>query len=172
MARKYDQTQSWLEAPPTWASNLMDRINNYCRDTYGRAIRMGWKNKPTVSYGMPVVHVHSSGKAYRHAFRINAGKDRLDAEEVILHEVAHVIAGWNGKAKGRQSSGEIGGSHDGHCTGFYRTLFDEVVPRFKSKKLTWRYVLLREYEYKPRNAYKVAKELQLPGYKKAWRDRK
>jgi hypothetical protein len=150
--------------PPAWATRLLKDVNEYTREEYGRTMTMNWK-KPRDS-------VYTTATAYDSWFDIHAGTDGMYCRYVMLHEAAHVIARWNGKAKGWKSSGEVGGSCDGHCTGFYETLFGEVLPRFKPRYVPWKLVLQSEYQYKPRNAFKVAKQLKVPGAKSAWKQRK
>ena len=162
MGRTFERVQ-----PPKWAADLLNDINAYVRETYGpHTVRMTWYRRQQGEFSSGFAHYASSH------IHVRAGSNRKHATYILLHEAAHAVSTINRTAKGHRSSGQKDGSCDGHCTGFYETMFGEVVPKFKPKSMTWRYILGMEFSYKPRNAYKVARRMGISGAKKAYKERR
>ena len=96
-------------------------------------------------------------------------------EIVLIHELSHWVAEATGEALDSNHHRGVGNhncnsSADGHCVGFWRTYFGEVAPKLM-KNVTWKQILTSEFSYKPRNAYKVARELNIKEAKAAYKNR-
>lgn len=127
---------------PKWAVDLIEEINKHERR---KVYNLQWSRSR--------VHQHTSGKAWGFTVRVVAGSDRTDQRVVLLHEVAHVVAGC----------------HHHHDREMYRVAWR--LWRTYAKTVPVKYIFDREGTYRA-TCLSVAKELGIRGARAALTERR
>jgi hypothetical protein len=87
---------------------------------------------------------YSSGQGGLERITINAGSQRTDAKLVLLHEIAHALAGQRG--------------HQWHTELFWETAWE----LYRWAKLPIRYCQKREYSYRKKAAIAYRRSVKSP----------
>lgn len=163
-----DKVATIIGKAPAWATKM-----------FTKAVLVHYKHLPMPKlvwgYKNASHHVRYKGGGHydHHNLEIVVGAATTNVkwlEHVLIHEIAHWVTRAAGLEKGYSSRGTKGGSCDGHCDGFWEVYFGHVFPTLK-KQTTWKFTLESEFQYKPMNAYRVAKKLKVPNAKKVFDSR-